>query len=63
MEFHKTIMGKKYYENDLPLLIKSLNKLSEAIEAQNLLTEKMLTENKKSRAMKTKQLNESKLDL
>ena len=63
MEFHKTIMGKKYYENDLPSLIKSLNKLSEAIEAQNLLTEKMLTENKKTRALKTKQLNESKLDI
>ncbi len=56
-------MGKKYYDNDLPSLIKSLNKLSEAIEAQNLLTERMLLENRKERALKTKQLNESKLDL
>jgi hypothetical protein len=63
MDFYKTIMGKKYYENDLPALIKSLNKLSEAIEAQNVLTEKMLLENKKSRSLKAKQLNESKLDL
>ena len=63
MDFYKTIMGKKYYENDLPALIKSLNKLSEAIEAQNVLTEKMLIENKKSRSLKAKQLNESKLDL
>lgn len=63
MEFYKTPMGKKYYDNDLPSLIKSLNKLSEAIEDQNLLTERMLLENKKQRALKTKQLNESKLDL
>ena len=63
MEFYKTTMGKKYYDNDLPSLIKSLNKLSEAIEDHNLLTERMLLENKKQRALKTKQLNESKLDL
>ena len=63
MEFYKTSIGKKFYENDLPALIQSLNKLSEAIESQNSLTEELVKENKRLRALKTKQLNESKLDL
>lgn len=59
-DFHKTLMGKKFYEGDLPSLIKSLNRLSEAIETQNVINEKLLKENKKENAIKAKQLNENK---
>jgi hypothetical protein len=59
-DFHKTIMGKKFYEGDLPSLIKSINRLSEALEAQNIINEKLLKENKKDNLIKTRQLNENK---
>ena len=39
-DFHKTPMGKKYYEYDLPRLIDSQNRLAAAIEKQNKLAEK-----------------------
>ena len=58
-DFHKTLMGKKFYEADLPGLVKSLNRLSEAIETQNVINEKLLKENKKENAIKAKQLNEN----
>jgi hypothetical protein len=58
-DFHKTIMGKKFYENDLPTLIKSITRLSEALEAQNAINEKLLKESKKENAIKSKQLNEA----
>jgi len=59
-DFHKTLMGKKFYEADLPGLIKSLNRLSEALEESNVINEKLLKENKKENIIKTKQLNENK---
>ena len=42
MEFNKTSMGKKFYTKDLPQLVKAINRLSEATEKQNLLTEQNL---------------------
>lgn len=59
-EFHKTTIGQKFYNTDLPRLIESLNKLSSAIEKQNAINEKLLKENKRSNAIKVKELNESK---
>ena len=53
-------MGKKFYEGDLPGLIKSINRLCEALEAQNVINEKLLKENKKDNLIKAKQLNENK---
>lgn len=58
-DFHKTIMGKKFYENDLPTLIKSITRLSEALETQNAINEKLLKESKRENAIKSKQLNET----
>jgi hypothetical protein len=46
MEFHKTIMGKRFYDSDLPRLIDSLNKLTSAIEKSNALKEKGIKEGK-----------------
>jgi hypothetical protein len=60
LEFHKTQVGQKFYNVDLPKLIESLIKLSSAIEKQNEINEKLLKENKKSNVLKNKELNESK---
>jgi hypothetical protein len=57
-DFHKTLVGQKFYNVDLPELIKTLSKLTEAVEYKNELTEKMLLLEKK----KFKQINESKLN-
>lgn len=59
-EFHKTQMGQKFYNTDLPKLIESLSKLSSAIEKQNDINEKLLKESKRTNAIKLKELNESK---
>jgi len=40
-DFYNTKAGRKYFENDLPKLIESQNRLASAIEKQNQLTEKM----------------------
>ena len=58
-DFHKTMMGKKFYETDLPTLIKSITRLSEALETQNVINEKLLKESKRENAIKNKQLNET----
>lgn len=47
-------MGQKFYNSDLPELIKTLSRLVEAVEHKNELTEKMLVLEKK----KFKQINE-----
>jgi hypothetical protein len=57
-EFHKTLMGQKYYNNDLPALIKSITRLCEAMEAQNDINEKLLKESKKNNNFKLKEINE-----
>jgi hypothetical protein len=57
-EFHKTLMGQKYYNNDLPALIKSITRLCEAMEAQNDINEKLLKESKKNHNLKLKEINE-----
>ena len=39
-EFFQTMMGRKFYEHDVPELIKAFNRLSEAIEESNALMKK-----------------------
>lgn len=47
VDFYKTKMGIKYYNYDLPELIKSNNRLAEALENQNKIEEKKLLLEKK----------------
>ena len=54
MEFHKTSMGKKFYDADLPRLIQSINRLSDALEKSNALREKDIKENKIAASKKPK---------
>ena len=41
-DFHKSPMGKKYYEHDLPKLIESNTQLAKQLKRQNELNEKLL---------------------
>ena len=41
-DFHKTPMGKKYYEHDLPKLIESNQELAKQLKKQNELNEKLI---------------------
>lgn len=38
VQFHETMMGRKFYENDLPGLVKAVNRLADAVEESNRLT-------------------------
>lgn len=38
-DFHQTVYGKRFFDAQLPSLIKAINKLAEAIEKQNELKE------------------------
>jgi len=40
-EFFQTLMGRKYYEHDLPEQTKAMNRLAKAIEKQNELKEEI----------------------
>ncbi len=36
-DFYQTMMGKRFYESQLPSLIKAVNRLADAIEESNRL--------------------------
>ena len=46
MNFHDTIMGKRFFEAQLPKLIKAIEKLAEEVSENNKLLRE-LKENKK----------------
>ncbi len=37
MEFFQTVMGKRFFEGQLPSLIKAINRLADAVEESNRL--------------------------
>ena len=47
-DFHKTPMGKKYYQYDLPKLIESNQELAKELKRQNDINEKLLRKSKKN---------------
>ena len=47
-DFHKTPMGKKYYEHDLPRLIESNQELAKQLKRQNDINEKLYRTSKKN---------------
>ena len=47
MEFHKTTVGRKYYEVDIPRMIATLDKIANALVEQNLLEKQKIKEEKK----------------
>jgi hypothetical protein len=42
LEFFQTIMGRKYYEHDVPEIARQLKRIADALEKQNELKEKEL---------------------
>tara|TARA_R110000787_G_scaffold245563_1_gene351380 strand:- start:421 stop:603 length:183 start_codon:yes stop_codon:yes gene_type:complete len=51
-DFHKTPMGKKYYEYDLPRLIESNQQLAKELKRQNDLNEKISRKKKPAQELK-----------
>jgi hypothetical protein len=41
-DFHKSAMGKQYYQHDLPKLIESNQELAKQLKRQNDLNEKLV---------------------
>lgn len=39
MQFHETILGKRFFEQQLPNLIRKLDRIAEALEKANELKE------------------------
>jgi hypothetical protein len=46
IDFFQTIMGKKYYERDVPEIAKQLKRIADALDTQNNLKEKELQSQK-----------------
>lgn len=46
MAFHETIMGKRFFESQLPKLIKELGRIADALEEQNKQKIEIKEENK-----------------
>ena len=55
-DFEKTLMGKKYYQKDVPALIESNNRLAKALEKYTKIEEKKIVLEAK------KQRNENKIN-
>ncbi len=60
-EFHRTARGQKFYENDLPKLVKALERIGGLLESLNEREEKKwrLDEKLQKKELK-KQINEQK---
>lgn len=58
-EFHRTPMGRKFYEADLPKLVSVLEKIASQMEESNKLDEKRFMLEEKLMKRQLKELNES----
>jgi hypothetical protein len=58
-DFHRTPMGRKFYESDLPRLIEVLERLGKHMEQSNQLQEKKFKLEEKLTRLQIKNLNES----
>jgi hypothetical protein len=58
-EFHRTPMGRKFYESDLPKLVSVLEKIANKMEESNKLDEKRFLLEEKLMRRQLKELNES----
>lgn len=58
-DFHKTVMGQKFYTADLPRLITVLEKIATKMDESNKLEEKRFKLEEKLMKHQLKELNES----
>lgn len=61
-DFHRTPMGRKFYESDLPKLVSVLEKIANKMEESNKLDEKRFKLEEKLMRRQLKELNESSND-
>ncbi|MAH47084.1 hypothetical protein CMI37_14750 [Candidatus Pacearchaeota archaeon] len=48
-EFYQTLMGRKFYEADVPRIVKALERIAEALEKQEITEEKLEARDKQRR--------------
>jgi len=46
-DFFKSITGKRFYERDVPALVKQLQRIADALEAGNKVEEKQMRQSRK----------------
>jgi hypothetical protein len=61
-DFHRTPMGRKFYETDLPKLVSVLEKIANKMDESNKLDEKRFKLEEKLMKRQLKELNESSHD-
>ena len=49
MDFFQTVLGRKHYEQDMPEIARQLKRIADALEKQNELKEKELSENENNK--------------
>lgn len=57
-EFNKTVLGKKFYETDVPKLINVLEKIAKGLEQSNILAERKYKLEEKLLKHQLKEINE-----
>lgn len=58
-DFYRTMMGRKFYEKDLPSLISVLEKVANQMEIKNIREEKKFKLEEKVMKLQMKELNET----
>ena len=59
-DFFRTVMGRKFYEADIPKLPNALERIANQMEVANKLEEKKMLLNEKLAKLQMKEINENR---
>jgi len=59
-DFFRTVMGRKFYEADVPKLTNALERIANQMEIANKLEEKKMLLNEKLAKLQMKEINENR---
>lgn len=59
-DFFRTVMGRKFYEGDVPKLTNALERIANQMEIANKLEEKKMLLNEKLVKLQMKEINENR---
>jgi len=59
-DFFRTVMGRKFYEADIPKLTNALERIANQMEVANKLEEKKMLLNEKLAKLQMKEINENR---
>ena len=59
-DFFRTVMGRKFYEADIPKLTNVLERIANQMEVANKLEEKKMILNEKLAKLQMKEINENR---